>query len=248
MMTALLVASFASLVIWILACAVVADQYAKFPRLEPSTYPGPPEPAPRVTVLVPAKDEEGSIAQCLETLAAQDYPNFEVLLIDDRSEDRTGEIGAAFAARDARFRVLRSKDLPEGWAGKCHALWQGVEATESEFILMMDADAFAHPRCLTQTVCDALDKRADLYTIEFEQTCLTFWEKVVQPFMTMLILLGFPREKVNDPASSAAIAPGPFLLFRRDAYLAIGGHAAIKDELVEDMRLAQRIKETGHRL
>lgn len=247
-MTAVLLASFLTLALWIAACAAAADAWARFPRLTANTYPGPPDPAPKVTVLVPARNEEESIGACLETLAAQDYPNFEVVLIDDRSEDRTGEIGEALAARDARFRVLRGADLPPGWAGKCHALWQGVEATEGEYILMMDADAFARPRLLTQTVSDALDKKADLYTIDFEMTCITFWEKVVQPFMAMLILLGFPREKVNDPKEKAAIAPGPFLLFRREAYLAIGGHAAMKAEVVEDMKLAQRIKETGHTL
>jgi len=170
------------------------------------------------------------------------------VLIDDRSDDRTAELGDGIAARDARFQVLRGKELPDGWAGKCHALWQGVEATEGDYILMMDADARAHPRLLTQTMSDAVDKRADLYTIDFEMTCLTFWEKVVQPVFALLILSGYPRDKVNDPSESVAVAPGPFLLFRREAYLSIGGHAAMRDEVVEDLKLAERIKETGHRL
>jgi len=238
-----------SLLFWILALTAVADNCDREPKLQASPAPpGDDGTLPLVSVIIPARDEEQRVGNCLQAVLAQDYPRFEVVLVDDRSSDRTAEIAAEMARQDPRLRLVQGKPLPPGWAGKCHAIHQGVEAARGEWLLMLDTDTYLEPGCLTATVRDAVRSEADLYTLIFEARCQTFWEKVVQPFFFQLLLLALPVHKINDPEGREAAAPGPYLLFRRSAYEAIGGHAGMKDEVVEDLRLAQRIKEEGFRL
>jgi len=248
MLLVLVLFTSASLMFWILALMVLADTHEKEPRLNAFSYSGPPEPSPLVSVIIPARDEEEHIASCIDAVLEQDYPRFEVIVVDDRSEDRTAGIVEACQMRDPRVRLIRGRPVPEGWAGKCHAIDQGVKAAQGEYLLMLDTDTFLTPRCLSMAVRDAVENDVDLYTLLFEAQCTSFWEKVIQPFMFQLLLMALPLGKVNDPARKEAAAPGPFLLFRRSAYEAIGGHAGMKDEVVEDLRLAQRIKQSGRRL
>jgi len=238
-----------SLLLWILALMGLVDNQEKEPRVLAS--PVPPAQAdalPPVSVIIPARDEEARVGACLEAVLAQDYPRFEVLLVDDRSSDRTAEIVEAMARQDARLRLIRGEPLPPGWAGKCHAIHQGVVRARGEWLLMLDTDTYLHPGCLSATVRDAVQREADLYTILFEAQCQGFWERVVQPLFFQLMVMAMPIHKINDPASKEAAAPGPYLLFRRSAYEAVGGHAGMRDEVVEDLRLAQKIKQGGHRL
>ncbi len=241
------ITTFVSLLFWVLVILAIKENYEKEPKLIPESYPVPQE-GPMVSVIIPGRDEEERIAECLEAVLAQDYPWFEVIMVDDRSRDRTAGIVERFASEDNRVHLVRGKPLPSGWAGKCHAIHQGVEVAQGEWLLMLDTDTFLKPRCLTAAVQDAIAQGADLYTLIFEAQCRSFWEKVVQPLFFQFILLAMPIHKLNDPDKDDASAPGPFLLFRRQAYEAIGGHAGMKDEVVEDLRLAQRIKEEGYRL
>jgi len=238
-----------SLVFWLLALIGAIDSHAKEPQVHVSPLsPQEAERLPLVSVIIPARDEEERVGDCLKALLAQDYPRFEVLLVDDRSSDRTAEIVERLAGEHPKLRLIRGKPLPSGWAGKCHAIWQGVEGARGEWLLMLDTDTYLKPGCLSATVRDALERKADLYTVLFEAQCESFWERVVQPLFFQLLLLAMPIHKINDPAGKEAAAPGPYLLFRRSAYEAIGGHAGMKDEVVEDLRLAQKIKQGGFRL
>lgn len=248
MLTFLVVATSLSLLFWTLAVMALADNYEKEPKLNSHSYAVPQGEVPLVSVIIPARNEEQRVKACLEAVLAQDYPRFEVIVVDDRSEDRTAEIVEGLARTDDRVRRVRGKPLPSGWAGKCHAIHQGVEMAEGTWLLMLDTDTYLEPHCLSATVQDAIAKEVDLYTLIFEAQCQSFWEKVCQPLFFQFILMAMPLHKVNDPEGKEAAAPGPFLLFRRSTYEAIGGHAGMKDEVVEDLRLAQRIKEEGYRL
>lgn len=248
MLAFLIVFTAVSMVFWTMVIVALGENHEKEPKLHALSYPPAPDDAPLVSVIIPARNEEENIPPCLEAVLAQDYRRFEVIVVDDRSEDRTAEAVQRFVERDDRVRLLRGKTLPEGWAGKCHAIDQGVRAARGEWLLMLDTDTFLAPRCLSATVQDALAQKVDLYTLIFEARCESFWEKVVQPLFFQFIFMSLPVHRLNDPERAEAAAPGPFLLFRRSAYEAIGGHAGMKDEVVEDMRLAQRIKEKGFRL
>lgn len=207
-----------------------------------------PPPYPLISIIVPARNEERNIRRCVEALLAQIYPNLEFVLVDDRSTDATPQILAELAARDPRLRLVRGAELPTDWAGKSHALWQGVSAVRGDWLCFMDADTFAAPLLISSVYATSQKYQSDLFTIMTTQEMGTFWEKTVLPLVLTALSVGFSPRRVNDPNKPDAIANGQFILIRREVYEKIGGHAAIKGSIVEDRDLAQRVKRAGYRL
>jgi len=211
--------------------------------------PGPPADAPPVSVIVAGKDEEANIEPCLRSMLAQDYPHFELIVCDDRSTDATGRIAEAVAAEDPRCRVLHIDHLPDGWCGKNHAMQRGIEAARHDWLCMIDADCRQRSdRTLSVAVQHAQDSGADLLSVLPALRTRTFWEHVIQPVCSGVMMIWFLPEKVNNPAKRNAYANGAFMLMRREAYEAVGTHAAVRDRVNEDMHLARRVKEAGGRL
>ncbi len=210
--------------------------------------PPPPGEAPLISVIVPARDEARNIGNCARALLAQTYPNFELIVVDDRSTDGTAHILAELARRDSRLRVIKGQPLPPGWAGKPHALSQGAQAAQGAWLCFVDADTFAAPELLASTYAAACASGADLFTLLTRQDMLTFWERVVLPLVFTALSVGFSPRRVNDPSRPDAIANGQFLLFRRSAYEAVGGHLAVRNSIVEDRDLALLVKRAGCRL
>jgi glycosyltransferase involved in cell wall biosynthesis len=211
--------------------------------------PGAPTRRPRLSVVVAAKDEEANLETCLRTLLDQDYGDFEVVVCNDRSTDRTGEIAERLAAKDQRLRVVHVKELPAGWCGKNNAMRLGIAQAGGEWLCMTDADCrFLSPRTLSVAVRHALDSAADLLSVLPTLEMRGFWENVVQPVCGGLMMIWFRPDKVNDPERPNAYANGAFILMKRTAYDALGGHEAVKDQVNEDMHLAALCKEKGLRL
>lgn len=212
--------------------------------------PGPPrEDLPSLTVLIAAKDEEGNIARCLSGLVAQDYPDLQIIATNDRSTDRTGRIIDEFAARQPRVTAVHVHELRPGWFGKNNAMREGVERAGGAWLCFSDADcAYDSPRLLTAAVRFALREGIDFLSVlpRLEQN--SFWERVVQPVAGAIMVLWFPPNRVNDPASSCAYANGAFMLMSRAAYEKLGGHEPVKATLNEDMHMARRAKQLGLRL
>lgn len=208
----------------------------------------PPESGPRISVIVPARDEERNIRRCVEALLSQTWPDYEVLVLDDRSSDATPRILAELAGRNPRLRVLHGADLPPGWAGKPYALHQAAAQARGEWLCFIDADTFLAPEALAAVHAAAQEMRADLFTLMTAQEVKTFWERVILPLVFTALSVGFSPRKVNDPKRKDAIANGQFIFIRRAVYQAIGGHAAIKDSIVEDKDLAALVKGAGYRL
>jgi cellulose synthase/poly-beta-1,6-N-acetylglucosamine synthase-like glycosyltransferase len=203
-------------------------------------------PRPHVSVFVAAKDEEQNITPCLTTLLGQNYSPFDVTVIDDRSTDRTAEIVQGLARRDARLRLMRVDHLPEGWCGKCHAMWKGIATTDSPWIALTDADCRQlSPQTLSVAMRYAADTKADMLSVLPVLEMRGFWENVVQPVCSGVMMIWFPPDKVNDPTRPNAYANGAFILMKRSAHQVIGTHAAVRDKLMEDMHLAARIKQAG---
>jgi cellulose synthase/poly-beta-1,6-N-acetylglucosamine synthase-like glycosyltransferase len=212
-------------------------------------YAGPPAEAPFVNVIIPAKDEGHNIETCVRGWLEQDYPNFRVTVCNDRSEDDTGKIVEAIAAEDDRLELLNIEELPEGWAGKNHAVWRGAKATDGEWILMTDADCRqTSTRTLSVSMQYALDEKADMLSVLPRLEMLSFWERVVQPVCGGVMMIWFHPDKVNDPARPNAYANGALILTKRSVYEAIGTHEAIRGFLMEDMQLAKRVKQADYRL
>ncbi len=207
-----------------------------------------PAVGPQVSVIVPARNEQKNIRRCVEALLAQDYPNLQVLVLDDRSSDSTPVILAELSARDSRLVILAGRELTSGWAGKPHALHQAAASATGEWLLFLDADTFLHPNAVSAALAAAQKSRADLYTVMTEQILGSFWEKTVMPLVFTALSVGFSPRKVNDPHSRDAIANGQFILVRRAVYDSVGGHEAVKDQIVEDKALSEKVKWSGHRL
>lgn len=212
----------------------------------------PPANAPLISVCVPARNEERNIRACVEAILAQDYPNFEVIVLEDRSTDSTAEILGNLAKvsnlRRVPFKVISGSDLPKGWAGKPHALFQAAAAARGEWLCFVDADTFLSPTTLSSCDAKAIETNADMFTIMTFQIMGSFWEKVVMPIVMTALSVGFSPRKVNDPKRKDAIANGQFILIKRSVYDAIGGHERIKDQIVEDKAIAEQIKWNGYRL
>jgi hypothetical protein len=206
--------------------------------------------------VVPAYNEAANIAACLTSLLRSEDPcgDWQVLLVDDRSSDATVAIAEAAAgacgATEPRFSLLDAGPRPVGerWVGKNWACSRAMEQVVSEWVLFVDADVRLQPATLRRALAQATTDGADLLSLAPRLSCGCLAEWLVQPIMASLLGLGFPIEAANDPDSPVAFAAGPFMLFRRSIYAAIGGHRALASEVVEDLALARRIKQGGHRL
>jgi chlorobactene glucosyltransferase len=212
---------------------------------------------PPITVIVPARNEARNISRCIQALLSQTYPNFELLVLDDRSTDDTPKIlddlqtqfqvpGSHKAPHS--FRILMGIDLPPGWAGKPHALHQAAQQAQGEWLCFIDADTFLYHHCLTSVYETAVEEQADLFSILTDQELGSFWEKVILPLVFIGLSFGFPAKRVNDMTKPDAIANGQFILIRRSVYEATGGHAAVRNRIDEDKALAETVKRAGYRL
>jgi len=204
-----------------------------------------------VSVIVPARNEEGRIGRCVAGLVQQEGVSHEVIVVDDRSTDGTAEEArVAAAGSGVPLRVLTGEPLPDGWFGKPWACRQGAEAAQGRILLFTDADTVHHPRLLARCLWALEEDDADALSLLGRQELGTFAERLVQPQIFALMGIRFRRlDRVLDRARwKEAIANGQYILVRREAYEAIGGHEAVKGEVVEDLRLAQELTRAGNRL
>ena len=204
--------------------------------------------APFISVCIPARNEERNIRTCVESMLAQDYPNLEIIVLDDRSSDSTPLILADIASRDSRLQPISGSDLPKGWVGKPFALFQASALARGEWLCFMDADTFATRATLSSCYAKALETNADMFTIVTFQVLGSFWEKVVMPIVLTALSVGFSPRKVNDPGRKDAVANGQFILIKRSIFEAIGGYESLKNQIVEDKAMAEKVKWNGYRL
>jgi glycosyltransferase involved in cell wall biosynthesis len=208
----------------------------------------PSEPSPTVSVIIPARNEARDIQATLDSLSRQRGIELEILVVDDQSTDQTAATVARCAEQDGRIQLLAAPPLPPGWLGKPHAMAHGASRASHPWLLFADADVRFVPEAIAAAVAEAERRRADLLTLLPRAILESFWERTIQPVIACLILFGISFAKVNDPANRQSVGVGAFLLVRRATYDAIGGHAAIRDRVVDDYALAQRVKRAGGRI
>ena len=202
-----------------------------------------------VSVLVPARNEAHNIRRCLESLLTQKYPLMEVLVLDDGSTDETPDIVAEMARRDPRLRLIPGQPLPAGWMGKNFACHQLAQEARGRWLLFTDADTVHHPETLPWALTAAKENQADLVTLIPRAVTHTFGEQLLLPIIPFGVLACFPLAlgaRLGIPALTMAI--GPFMLFRREGYERIGGHAAVRGEIAEDVVLARRVRRHDGRV
>ena len=202
---------------------------------------GPPARWPRVSVLLPARNEERNITAAVQSLATQDYPDFELLVLDDGSTDRTPEMLRELSAQFPAMRVLAGEPLPSGWLGKHWACTQLAEVASGELLLFTDADTRHRSDALRRTVASLEEERLDLLTGVPREEVRTWAEKLVVPVVPWAIYAFLPlglAYRLNRPAVTAA--NGQYLLFRRASYDKLGGHARVRDDVVDDLALVRQ--------
>jgi glycosyltransferase involved in cell wall biosynthesis len=198
---------------------------------------------PQVSVIVPARNEESCLGECLQSLVTQGGA-FEVIVVDDHSTDRTREIATSFPG----VRVIEAGSLPSGWTGKNNAVTAGARQARGEWLLFTDADTVHLPGSLARSVDEAGRNGAALLSYSPRQIVTGFWEKAVMPVIFAELASQYRPAQVSDPNSPAAAANGQYILVRRAAYDAIGGHAAVGNSLLEDVALARAIKQSGRKI
>jgi glycosyltransferase involved in cell wall biosynthesis len=206
-----------------------------------------PAPLPRLSVVVPALNEEATVEPAMRSLLALDYPDLEVIAVDDRSTDSTGEILDRLAKTDSQLQVVHVRDLPAGWLGKNHALHLGAERATGEFILFTDADVHFEPTALSRAVGFAADNQLDHLVILPRVVLHGFWETACVWFFGVIFTLKFRPWRVSDPKRKDYIGVGAFNLVRKGAYRRAGGHASLPMDIGDDIKLGKVMKRAGGR-
>jgi cellulose synthase/poly-beta-1,6-N-acetylglucosamine synthase-like glycosyltransferase len=205
--------------------------------------------SPRVSIIVPARNEEEHIEQTLTQLLQLDYDNFEVIAVNDRSTDRTGDVmdrvTSAFAAHE-RLRVIHVSQLPPNWLGKAHAMWSGAKQASGEWLLFTDADVLFRSDALTRTLAYAAAERADHVVLFPDFVMHGPGERMMIAFFQTLFLFGHRPWKVADPKTKDFMGVGAFNLIRRPVYEAVGTYEALRFEVLDDMKLGKVVKTAGH--
>jgi glycosyltransferase involved in cell wall biosynthesis len=209
--------------------------------------PAPDAQCPSISILFAARDEQEKLPAALATLMEIDYPNLEVIAVDDRSNDSTGRILNEFSTAHPRLRVVHVTQLPAGWLGKPHALQKAYEASKSEWLLFTDADVRFQPDALRRAVSLAKARNLDHLTLFCDVEMVGFWEKALITFFGLGFHLATDPTRVSNPRSSRYVGVGAFQLLRRSAYEASGTHRRLAMEVVDDMKLGKIVKQAGFR-
>ena len=209
-----------------------------------------PGDAPLVSVVIPARNEQRGLERCVRSVLASRYPALDVIVVDDHSTDRTGEIVREIMLDDSRLHLLEAPDLPADWFGKQWACATGARAARGELLLFTDADTWHAPDLLPRAVNALNERRADLLSVGGHQEMHSFWERIIQPQMFVLLLARYGSTEHVSRATRPvdAIANGQFILIRRVAYQAMGGHERVRGLVAEDVSLAQEYVRAGRRI
>jgi chlorobactene glucosyltransferase len=229
--------------IWTLYVVLVWRVLKGVETLEPGETP---PSLPPLTVVIPARNEEKTLEPALRSVLAQQGVDFQVVLVNDHSTDRTGAIADAIAAEDPRLRVLHNPDLPPGWLGKCNALHQGAAGVESEFVLFTDADIVYKPGCFAAALGRMEHDRLDFLSLLPQLLCVEFWEHMLVPLFFLATPLLAPVVSIRG-REKPTTGSGAFLLLRTRVYRALGGHERLRMAVVDDMALAGLVKRSGYK-
>ena len=232
----------------IIDAAFGMPQVADIARPEWDRKPATPNGEPRVSIIVPARNEQEHIGETLTRLLALEYSNYEVITVNDRSTDRTGPIMDGIAARpeaQSKLRVIHVTELPAGWMGKTHAMWSAGEIAAGDWLLFTDADVFFKPDTLRRAIAYAESAKADHLVLLPRMTMELPGERMMMAFFQTMFVFGHRPWKVADPKARDHMGVGAFNLVRRSVYEAVGTYKALRMEVLDDMKLGKVIKNAG---
>ena len=240
-----------SIVAWLAALPWAAPLLGivRLARSQPSLADVAPAAGASVSVIIPARNESDQIETVVRSVLASTCDRLEVIVVDDRSSDDTSRKVTAMMASDTRLNLVSGRGLPRGWYGKPWACQQGAAVATGEILVFTDADTKHHPELLSRAVAMLQQSKADLLTVAPRQLVVSFWERVIMPQLWVMLGLRYHPSSVNAATRpSGVIANGQFMMFPRDSYSAVGGHAVVRGEVVEDLAMAQRVVSLGKKL
>ena len=236
---------------WWLAAGLLARRLHSTPSLDLlSDHTPPATDAPRVSVILPARNEAAHIDACVRAIRQSRWPNLELVVVDDHSTDGTGALALAACAGDARVQVVSAPDLPDGWFGKQWACQVGANHATGSLLLFTDADTRHAPDLIPRLVAARNTRAADLISVAGRQDMVTIWERAVQPLVFSLILLRYGGTVALEQARHASdvVANGQCFLITRETYDAVGRHEAVRSYVAEDVMMAQAVWSSGRRV
>lgn len=233
--------------VWLYFLTYMTKSFKQSPMLESFDWISVSR-SPKVSVILPARNEGRYIARCLDSLLGQDYPNFEIIAINDSSTDGTGEIMTAYAANDSRVTHIDASPKPEGWTGKNWACYQGFLRAQGELLMFTDADSKHLPSTMSLAVGHLMSENLEALTAVPRLICNDFWTKVTLPVLATFLHTRFSPIRVNDPNTKTGYFFGSFFIITRSTYEAIGTHEGVKEELVEDGALGGKVKASKFRM
>lgn len=234
--------------VWLYFLTYMIKSFRQSPMLESFDRTTSLNRYPKVSVILPARNEERYIARCLDSLLGQDYPNFEIIAINDSSTDGTGEIMKAYAANDLRVMHIDASPKPEGWTGKNWACYQGFLRARGELLMFTDADSKHSPTTMSLAVGHLISENLEALTAVPRLICNDFWTKMTLPILATFLHTRFSPIRVNDPTTKTGYFFGSFFIITRNTYEAIGTHEGVKEELVEDGALGGKVKASKSRM
>jgi glycosyltransferase involved in cell wall biosynthesis len=228
---------------WLYLVAYVVKSLKQTPLLDSFEKSTIIKNFPKVSIILPARNEEKYIARCLDSLLKQDYPNFEIIAINDSSTDRTEVIMQHYAARDPRILVVNAKSKPVGWVGKNWACYQGYLRATGNLLLFTDADTVHLPCTMSLSVKHLIFENLDALTAIPKLLCKDFWTKITLPMLSTFLYSRFSALRVNDPKTKIGYFFGSFFIISRRTYEKVGTHKAVRHEIIEDGALGGKVKE-----
>lgn len=231
---------------WVLLIKTMIDSFRYTPLLD--KFDQKPHHSPRVSVILPARNEENFIQKCLDSLTAQDYPNYEIITIDDSSDDSTGSIIAQYAKKNSKVIHVSAGPKPEGWMGKNWACMEGYKKVTGELLLFTDADTKFEKNVISLAVSHLESFSLDALTAIPKMVCLDFWTRIALPVLSTFLHTRFSAMRVNDPTKNTGYFFGSFFIIRKKTYDAVGTHEGVKHEIIEDGALGKKVKESGHKM
>ena len=233
--------------VWLYFLTYMTKSFKQSPMLESFDWISVSR-SPKVSVILPARNEGRYIARCLDSLLGQDYPNFEIIAINDSSTDGTGEIMKAYATNDLRVMHIDASAKPEGWTGKNWACYQGFLRARGELLMFTDADSKHLPSTMSLAVGHLMSENLEALTAVPRLICNDFWTKMTLPVLATFLHTRFSPIRVNDPNTKTGYFFGSFFIITRSTYEAIGTHEGVKEELVEDGALGGKVKASKFRM
>jgi len=203
---------------------------------------------PKVSVILPARNEEKYIGKCLKSLIEQDYDNYEIIAINDSSEDKTKNIIKEHAQQTSKIVFVDAKPKPNGWMGKNWACMEGYGKATGEIFLFTDSDTFHSKNVISLAVSHLVSAKLDALTVIPKMLCMDIWTKITLPMISTFLHTRFSALKVNDPKKKTGYFFGSFFIIKRKVYENVGMHEGVKQEIIEDGALGKKVKESGHNM